>query len=216
MNDKYRQMSRQAVSKIRQRLVRLLPSYMVPTAWAVLEKVPITTTGKINRTQVSRWIEDMTEVTYSEVADLAPLVDSGIPATEMESKLQCTWSEVLNVPLAQVRLNRSFIELGGDSITSMQVVTRCRTKNIQITIQDILYSKGITEAASRATLSDQENSLVYLLPSQRVATLAGYNLSKIGVSALKEIEDVYACSPVQEGILLGQIKVPGAYENRFF
>jgi len=216
LDAEHKEKSQRIVSEIQERLSKNVPVYMVPTVWVVLEAVPLTTSGKINRMQMSKWVEAMSQEIFNEVANLEDEVDSDITATDIESQIQEVWSGVLNISVKQVGLTRSFLSLGGDSITAMHVVARCRVKSIHMTIQDVLQSKSLSELSLRANSGVNELSSLaeQVTPTQRVSDFAHYDLSKISVSSLDEIEDVYACSPMQEGILLSQARDPGTYAIR--
>ncbi|MCJ1282185.1 hypothetical protein MMC26_001508 [Xylographa opegraphella] len=216
----HRREARVLVAEVRDRLSQLVPTYMVPEFWAVLEAVPRTTSGKIDRVLLRKWVENISEEEFAIVTGSEAHLQSEIPATKIEEELQQIWSTVLNIPVTEVGFNCAFISLGGDSITSMQVITQCRSKNILLAVQDVLQSQSLSEAASRASyfepaLNEQSLTLSKSLPlSERISTLASYDFSKLGVSSIDHIEDVFMCSSMQEGILLGQAKNPGSYEIR--
>ncbi|MCJ1392592.1 hypothetical protein MMC18_005462 [Xylographa bjoerkii] len=216
----HRQEARALVAKVRERLSRLVPTYMVPEFWAVLEAVPRTTSGKVDRVLLRKWIENISEKEFEIITGSEAQLNPEAPITRMEEQLRQIWSAVLNIPIANIGLNCAFISLGGDSITSMQVVTQCRSKNILLTVQDVLQCQTLSEAASRASYFEpgsNEPALVLaktLSSSQRASSLASYDLSKLGLTSIEEVEDVYICSSMQEGILLGQAKNPGTYEIR--
>ncbi|KAI9848835.1 MAG: NRPS [Sclerophora amabilis] len=133
------------ISAIREYLEGQVPGYMVPSTWVVVEAIPLTTSGKTNRLIMTKWAEDMNEETYHEVVDKQGW--SEMPATVIERQLQAVWGLVLNMPVDRIRMNRSFLSLGGDSITAMQVRTQCRAQGITLTVQDILRSKTISQLA---------------------------------------------------------------------
>jgi aryl carrier-like protein len=63
----------------------------------------------------------------------------------MEERLQSVWAHVLNLP--HVALNQSFLAVGGDSISAMQVVGQCRKEGIGLGVQDVLRSRSIAQLA---------------------------------------------------------------------
>ncbi|TAE33141.1 MAG: hypothetical protein EAZ92_00865 [Candidatus Kapaibacterium sp.] len=54
------------------------------------------------------------------------------PATELERQLALIWSELLNAPLEKIGRHTSFFELGGDSISAIQLTVRVRALGLQI------------------------------------------------------------------------------------
>jgi aryl carrier-like protein len=65
--------------------------------------------------------------------------------TQMEEKLQSIWAHVLNLP--HVALDQSFLAVGGDSISAMQVVGQCRKDGIGLGVQEVLRSRSIPQLA---------------------------------------------------------------------
>lgn len=65
---------------------------------------------------------------------------------QMEQCLQSIWAHVLN--LSHVPLDQSFLSLGGDSISAMQVVGQCRKDGLSLGVQDVLRSRSITQLAT--------------------------------------------------------------------
>lgn len=137
------------VSNIRQDLEDRLPSYMVPSVWISVEAIPLNMNGKINRKTVNEWLEGLGQQTYELL--LQGNADGDVrthPSTQEEQVLQGLVSSVLN--LQSPSLGRSFLSLGGDSITAMQLRVRARVQGINLTIQDILKSKSLMALAVRA------------------------------------------------------------------
>ena len=144
------------LSGIRERLCDRLPAYMIPSKWVVLQELPLLPSGKLDRKQVITWVEDMNDDIYRKVSDVGAGENSNkIPETGVERQLQSILSHVLNLSSDQVGLNQSFLHLGGDSISAMQVMSRCREENIGVTVQDIIRSKSIVQLASLVTLPEE-------------------------------------------------------------
>ena len=60
------------ISAVHTHLASLVPEYMVPETWVVLERFPLLLLGKLNRFLVQKWITEVDEATYAEIADLKP------------------------------------------------------------------------------------------------------------------------------------------------
>ena len=144
------------ISAVRAHLASLVPEYMVPETWVVLERFPLLISGKLNRSLVQKWITEVDEATYAEIVDLKPQDEQQeSEATPLESQIREVYAAILNLPIAQIRLSRSFLSLGGDSITAMQVMSRCRAAGIAITVKDLLRSRSISEVALCAGLAGE-------------------------------------------------------------
>ncbi|MET0399320.1 MAG: non-ribosomal peptide synthase/polyketide synthase [Longimicrobiaceae bacterium] len=86
-----------------------LPEYMVPSAMVVLDALPLTSTGKLDRRALP--------------APGAPAADGDAePRTRLEQTLAAVWAEVLGLP--RVGTGASFFDLGGNSLLVVQVVAR--------------------------------------------------------------------------------------------
>jgi amino acid adenylation domain-containing protein len=95
---------------LREHLRRLLPEYMVPAAIAVLDKLPLTASGKLDRRALPA---------LSLAA--APARDFVPPATEEERAIAAVWAEVLGV--GRVGADDNFFDLGGHSMLLARVQT---------------------------------------------------------------------------------------------
>ncbi|KAH6670809.1 nonribosomal peptide synthase [Halenospora varia] len=141
-------------SGIRDRLSRLLPAYMIPSNWIVLQTIPLLPSGKLDRKRIEKWTEDITPEVYEQLSDTG-CQDTDTKGTMVEQKLRAIWGNALNLTPSKVGFRYSFIHLGGDSISAMQVMSSCRAEGLGVTMQDILQSKSISELSLRVTLPEQ-------------------------------------------------------------
>ena len=137
------------VSKIVDAMTHELPVYMIPTVWLAVEAIPRTPSGKLDRSNVKRWVADL----EPQALDLA--IQQGferatsLPETATERALQEVWASVLNIPVDRIGRESGFLRLGGDSISAMQVTARCRARGIQVSVPDMLRSKTLVELAGK-------------------------------------------------------------------
>lgn len=109
-----------------------LPDYMVPTHLIVLDAMPLTANGKLDRKALPK-------------PDAALLQgDYVAPVSELEQQLAAIWADVLKVD--KVGLNDNFFELGGHSLLAVQVLVRIRDQ-LQCEI-------ALRELFEKSTLSD--------------------------------------------------------------
>jgi amino acid adenylation domain-containing protein/non-ribosomal peptide synthase protein (TIGR01720 family) len=123
--------------ELRHFLKQKLPNYMVPSAFVLLEALPVTPNQKVDYRALpapdfSRSVED----TF--VA----------PRTLTEEKLAAIWSEILR--LEKVGIHDNFFELGGDSILSIQIISRANQAGIQIAPKHLFKYQTIAELAAVA------------------------------------------------------------------
>lgn len=142
----------QLVSEWVEFLHNRVPGYMVPEGWLVINELPMSTSAKADRKTLTKWIEKLETDTYNELA-YSTFESTGKihgPRTDTEFKVRQILSRVLNISEQRVGMDKSFLSMGGDSITAMQVTFNCRMQNITIKTQDILRGKTIRELASNA------------------------------------------------------------------
>ena len=101
------------VEEMRRHLRQRLPGYMMPAAFVTLPTLPSTPGGKLDR-------RALPEPDWS---GAAPFV---APRTPVEELLASMWSEVLSVE--RVGVDDAFLELGGDSLTALRLVTAIRER----------------------------------------------------------------------------------------
>ncbi|HEY0169231.1 MAG TPA: amino acid adenylation domain-containing protein [Jatrophihabitans sp.] len=121
--------------ELRAHLGGLLPDYMVPTAWVVLEEFPLSGGWKIDR----KALPDPVEQELSEDAFVAP-------ANATEETVAQVFSDVLSVP--KVSAQDGFFAIGGNSLQAMRVVSRInKAFGIKINIR-LLYGNATVSAIS--------------------------------------------------------------------
>ncbi|UCH94710.1 MAG: amino acid adenylation domain-containing protein, partial [Candidatus Aminicenantes bacterium] len=98
------------ISEIREYLAKRLPEYMIPTYMMQVEKIPVTTNGKIDRKALPE-------------PGIIPGTEYAAPRDEIEKKLAGIWGEVLGVK-APPGIDDNFFELGGHSLKATILVAR--------------------------------------------------------------------------------------------
>lgn len=163
-------------TRIRESLAGHLAAYMIPSVWIVVYRVHLLPSGKLDRRRVVDWVERMSSEDYQLVLDAQEKTSAlDREASEVEVKLRAAWAKVLNVKVDLVPFKRSFIHLGGDSISAMQLMAVCRSSNMAVSVGQIMKCKSIVELASCVTAvedvvhdQEQENECFDLSPIQKV------------------------------------------------
>ncbi|CAG7988824.1 unnamed protein product [Penicillium nalgiovense] len=156
--------------RLRSRLVWNLPSYINPSVWFIVSSIALNISRKVDRKLVSRWVGAMSEDSLQEANTLAADDEGTIVAcSSNEAQLQQLVAQVLNRSPEQIHLNRSFVSLGGDSITAMQLVARARAVQVQLTVCDILKSPDITQLATLVQTTEGAVSLAEETPDVEFA-----------------------------------------------
>ncbi|WP_414945572.1 amino acid adenylation domain-containing protein [Amycolatopsis sp. cmx-11-32] len=111
-----------------------LPDYMVPAGFVVLKTLPLTSNGKLDRRALP--------------APAVPGRRGRAPGTPAEETLARLFAEVLDLP--SVGADDDFFRLGGDSITSIQLVARARGAGLVFTPREVFQYKNVGALALRA------------------------------------------------------------------
>lgn len=146
------------ISAIQDHLSENLPPYMVPSAWLVVEAVPLLLSGKLDRASAQKWLTNLDADTYACAvgSEVSEKVVEESETTPVGRQLRSIWASVLNTAQEETPINRSFISLGGDSITAIQIMTRCRDQSIKLSMQEIMQAKSITELATLIEMDDRQ------------------------------------------------------------
>ncbi|WP_432403808.1 amino acid adenylation domain-containing protein [Wukongibacter sp. M2B1] len=120
------------VQSIKSSLKKKLPSYMVPTAYMILDKIPLTPNGKIDRKTLGSIKEP--ERNRKRIP----------PRNLHDSIIAEIWSEVLK--LDEIYIYDDFFEIGGNSITIIQVASRIKEElGVEISMADLMVYTTILE-----------------------------------------------------------------------
>jgi amino acid adenylation domain-containing protein len=130
-------MTRQLAPRLRESLERGLPGYMVPSAFVMLESLPLTANGKVDRKALPdpEWFLTQRQGDY--VA----------PRSATQKGVAEIWCELLGVE--QLGLWDDFFDLGGHSLLAVQVMSRIRERfGVELGIGQIFESPTLEELAA--------------------------------------------------------------------
>ncbi|MCP5150487.1 MAG: amino acid adenylation domain-containing protein [Chromatiales bacterium] len=126
----------QAVKALRATLERRLPRYMVPSAFVLMDALPLNANGKVDRRSLP--------------APPAPGADAGArraPRSETERRLAEIWTAVLRAD--EIGIDDDFFELGGHSLLATQVVSRIREAfGVDVSLAE-LFAEPTVEGLAR-------------------------------------------------------------------
>lgn len=161
-----------------------LADYMVPAAFVLLERLPLTDNGKLDRRALP--IPD---------ASAAATAEYQAPESPAERALAEVWSRVLGVPT--VGAGDNFFALGGDSILTIQVVSLAAKAGWKIAAKDLFAAETLAELAAQARpLADAVSS----------GPAADGSASRAAEDP--SAGDVYPLSPMQSGMLFQSVFAP--------
>lgn len=207
---------RQELGTLIDDLKSILPGYMVPSLFFPLESMPFNTSLKVDRRRLRSLLKSMAAEEL--VAYKLATRDKVSPVTETEMKLRDLWAQLLDLDVETIGRNDSFLELGGDSITAIQLVALAQQAGCSLSVAMIFQSPQLYSLANAADNGTASKTL-----KAEPFSLLEANQSEIFLSSLQsqfqldgkdEIEDAYPCTPLQSGLMALASKQPGSYIAR--
>jgi len=127
-----------SVSDLQRFMREKLPEYMVPSAFMIIDALPLTHNGKVDMKALPPLVGSRREPEREYVAPLTPA----------EKLLANIWAQVLR--LDRVGIHDNFFGLGGDSIRALQIISRAKKAGLRLTSKQIFQSPTIAELAATA------------------------------------------------------------------
>jgi amino acid adenylation domain-containing protein len=138
--------ARKLVPLVRNLLQEKLPEYMVPSSFVMLDALPLTPSGKVNRKALPAPEHTVAEYKENFVA----------PRTPFEELLTGIWAEVLRIE--PVGADSNFWELGGHSLLATRVISRVRdTFGIELPLRSLFEAPTIAELAKKLETARRED-----------------------------------------------------------
>ncbi|KAH7135324.1 nonribosomal peptide synthetase 6 [Dendryphion nanum] len=201
-----------SLNEMTQHLFQDLPGYMVPSAYIPLWKMPLLVSCKTDR---KRLREIGTSVTRQDLRRFSAVLSEKIEATtEMELALRPLWAKVLGGE-SDFGANDNFFSMGGDSLRAMRLVAAARNQGISLSVPDIMLNPTLSAMANKAKsmgdgISDDVPAFS-ILPSDWSADQAKAEVAPLCNASIDAVEDVYLCTPLQEGLMALSAKFTDAY-----
>ncbi|MCW7550878.1 amino acid adenylation domain-containing protein, partial [Photorhabdus sp. APURE] len=188
------------VDSLRTRLSALLPDYMVPAAFVRLEAFPLTPNGKLDR----RALPVPDEAAFARQAYEAP-------QGETEAALAVIWRELLGIE--HISRHDNFFTLGGHSLLAVRMMERLRHLGLTLAVRNLFQAPVLSDLAQ--TLGQHRavvvppNLITPTITALSPTMLPLVNLTQSDIDfiirqvpgGLANIQDIYALSPLQDGIL---------------
>jgi natural product biosynthesis luciferase-like monooxygenase protein/amino acid adenylation domain-containing protein/non-ribosomal peptide synthase protein (TIGR01720 family) len=220
-----------SAGNLRQYLLDRLPDYMIPAIFMLLEELPRTPNGKLDRAALPA--PDWVRIERDE----AP-VSARTPTEEV---LSAIWASVLSVgdgSAPQVGIHDNFFALGGDSIRSIQVLSQARERGIHFSLQQLFREQTIYGLVRVLGAESLEGLLAE--PVQAFSLISPQavwgNIAQISPSAHlgqpqgiaptmeeglacdafpADVEDAYPLTRLQEGMVFHSQHHPAVYHDIF-
>ena len=205
--------TRQKVAKLVEELDAqmsdVLPRYMVPTEFLYIDVIPLTVSGKTDRKKLRSIEVSQDDFLTSDQSHRTITALS----TKKEKLLQSIWASILRTEEALIGSDSNFFRLGGDSISAIRLVSTARANGVLLTVADIFENPRLREMAKTSSVPTDEEDPA---PLSMLETMAQVVLKELFVQynlRQDQIEDIYPCTPLQEG-LFALSQTSGAYVAR--
>ncbi|KAH6896817.1 hypothetical protein B0T10DRAFT_475166 [Thelonectria olida] len=192
---------REAVGLLDENLAKVLPVYMVPSAYIGMSKIPMLVSGKTDRKTLRALGANMSLQTSPEEEGEVAFTK---PTTETETFLRDAWCRLLGLPEDQVSTSHNFFILGGESVLAMKLVPMVREHGYALSVPDVFNHPVLSDMAKVIQREDASSQLDMNIPA---FSLLSQDLDRDALLAeaaeqcavdKATIEDIYPCAPMQE------------------
>lgn len=146
-------------------------------------------------------------------------------------------ANALHINPEELELDQSFLVQGGDSLSAVQLLSKCRLRGVKVDIVDTVQCKTLSELVERV-IAKNESNIEKIIPHDRLAnsdmssssltsddgastgsgttdTAPDVRLKYLAEDPDRQIESIGPCSSMQNRILISQAVNPAAYHCRF-
>jgi len=135
-------------------LLKRLPRYMQPSHFVMIDKLPLTANGKIDRKRLP---------IPSEINKINESLRVA-PRNDFEKRLAILWSDILNVDFEKIGVNDDFFDLGGHSLKATRLTSQIhREFNVKLQLKD-LFRNGILEKQTRLIQNAKKDAFLNIKP----------------------------------------------------
>ncbi|KAJ5715320.1 Male sterility NAD-binding [Penicillium malachiteum] len=214
--------------QIREAMSSLLPRYMIPAFLIELPALPRTATSKIDRKRLTCMLT--ARLNSGSIKLLKSTKLNGNPQraarSTAEKQVASLVQQTLELEVTDVDMDSAFVQLGGDSLAAVKLVSCARKIGISFKTTDLLrHDLKICDLAGRIekweVLPSVDRNSSSIRPYSMLPTDEDQRAEIL--KAVREqcnvdnnaIHDIYPCTPIQEGLFSATASASGAYIDRF-
>ncbi|MDC9589596.1 amino acid adenylation domain-containing protein [Xenorhabdus sp. XENO-10] len=173
-----------------------LPDYMCPAALVIVERFPLSASGKIDRKAFPFIASD--ELIQQEVEP---------PKNAVEQMLVEVWRELLD--MKKIGRNSHFLQLGGHSLLTMKMMLELRRRGFMVNAHALYQYPVLSELAAQLQESTRQENLPDMASSKTENPVPWTLLSQVEIEMLSaaipggmgNIKDIYPLGPLQQGMV---------------
>lgn len=188
---------REEVGELKQGLKGLAP-YMVPKSVLRVGKLPKLPSGKVDRKNLKKWVEEMGAARLSDYSiDAAgPQADVVPTSTEEEAVLEKLWADIAEREPATVGAMANFFSLGGDSVSAINLVSACRAAGYSLSVGNVFKYPVLRELAMNLKKADAKAAAQAAKQFTMPESL-GEQIESHGLNLTDDVEYTYPAPPGQ-------------------
>lgn len=204
-------------------VVKVLPKYMVPSAYIPINHIPALISGKIDRKRLKQFgtTVDLRQIDHDQhqtrAAPTTPTVAvSSLELSEAERRLREAWAITLKVDLESIQPQDNFFALGGDSLAAMRLVSVCRENvGLELTViaafgnPTLSAMAAVVGVSAAGTKAQKQRTPFSMLAKPFDAALL--EASKICGVPVQDVDDMYPCTATQESLFTFSLKSAEPY-----
>lgn len=198
-----------ALSKANEDLEKVLPRYMIPTAYIPVNYIPALISGKTDRKRLRQ---------FGATVDLRQLdqdtsSDAPRQLSDLEQRLRQAWGETLKLDPEAIRPEDNFFAIGGDSLAAMRLVPVCRAQGLDLSVASTFGHPTLSAMAKVVHICNSQERVeipAFSMISQPIES-ACLEASHACGSDPGAVKDIYPCTPTQESLFTFSIKSDKAY-----
>ncbi|KZF19680.1 nonribosomal peptide synthetase 2 [Xylona heveae TC161] len=179
---------------------RKLPSYMVPTIFVVLDNIPLSAAGKVNKRALLETFQKEQESSL----DTQQASDANAPESHdwspEEQQVRSILSTLSGLQKQQMRRDTTIYQLGLDSISAVQIASSLRDRGYQASVGDILKGPSI-EQISTTLRADASKVDLPIFNFERFEKENGQSVRATLGNRQVELEAIRPCTPIQSGMI---------------
>lgn len=206
------------VRGLERRLAVALPHHMIPSLYVPLTQMPMTPSAKIDRKRLQ---QIASEIPLEDAEQFTGRVrDKVLVSTDKERELQALWAQTLQLSQDIITADADFLHLGGDSVAAMRLVSFARNIGLFLSVKQIFAQPVLAAMALAVEDSSKVDDDVKgvdpfaLIPGSLAPQLVKDAAGQCRIDS-SLIEDLYPCTPLQDGIIALTTKEKGTYVSQF-
>ncbi|KAJ5764815.1 acetyl-CoA synthetase-like protein [Penicillium odoratum] len=209
---------RESWRDLESQLAKALPRFMVPSCFIPIQRMPITMSKKTDRKSIRSLLASLTLTDIQRYGGV-DLVHEEPPTGERETTLRSLWAAALNQKVESIGRHSHIFRLGGDSVTAMKLASLARESGFDLMVADIFQWPVLCDQAQVfSDFPSSQNGISAASLPYVPYSLVGNDVEKVLESSVRqcalpsdEIEDVYPCTALQEGLMALTLQRPEAY-----